>query len=186
VRHTLPFVFLKFHSMHMTRNERLFGEDTDAPLMKVHSNLDTYLRSMEAACIMEEPQHYIGINIEHRAKRELRWEQIVELLREAEQQNPRAILNAMTRQQDKILQKPILNTDAFEIIFDPKNPGRQFWSHRTMENLSSQSHGIEYRVKIRNKMQKTLYEVKATSETLGYLTKRGETLLLLIPALVRL
>lgn len=149
------------------RNEGLFGEDTDGLLMKAHSNLENYLRSIEAACIMEEPPHYIGNNIEYRAKRELRWEQIAELLREAEQQNPQDMLNAMTRQQDKILQKPIPERDAFEIIFDPKNPGRQFWSHRTIENFSSQTHGIEYRVKIRNKTQKTLREVKATTETLG-------------------
>lgn len=56
---------------------------------------------------------------------------------------------------------------AFEIIFDPKNPGRQFWSYRTIENLSSGTSGIEYRVKIRNKTRKTLHEVKAAIENLG-------------------
>ena len=55
----------------------------------------------------------------------------------------------------------------FEIIFDPKNPGRQFWSPRTIESFSSQTPGIEYRVKIRNKTQRTIREVKATTETLG-------------------
>ena len=55
----------------------------------------------------------------------------------------------------------------FEIIFDPKNPGRQFWSQRTIERFFSYTPGIEYRVKIRNKTQKTLREVKATTETLG-------------------
>jgi len=56
---------------------------------------------------------------------------------------------------------------AFEIIFDFKNPGRQFWSYRTIEDFSSQTSGIEYRVKIRNKTRKTLREVKATTENLG-------------------
>lgn len=149
------------------RNTGLFGEETDAMATTVHSNLDNYLRSVEAACVMDEPPHYMGNNIEYRAKRELRWEQIAELLREAEQQNPQDMLSAMTRQQDDILQKSISETDAFEIIFDPENPGRQFWSHRTIESFSSQTHGIEYRVKIRNKTQKTLREVKATTETLG-------------------
>ena len=56
---------------------------------------------------------------------------------------------------------------AFEIVFDTKNPGYQFCSHRTIETFSSQTAGIEYRVKIRNKTQRTLREVKATTETLG-------------------
>jgi len=65
-------------------------------------------------------------------------------------------------------QEPKLDTtDAFEIIFDPENPGRQFWSHRTIENFSSRTHGIEYRVKIRNRTQRTLHQVKATTETFG-------------------
>jgi hypothetical protein len=55
--------------------------------------------------------------------------------------------------------KPI----AFEIIFDRTNPGRQFWALKTIETAP----GIEYRVKVRNKTQKTLYEVKATIEAIG-------------------
>lgn len=149
------------------RNTGLFGEETDGTVVTVHSNLDNYLRSVEAACIMEEPPHYIGNKIEYRAKRELRWEQIADLLREAERQNPQAMLSAMTRQQDNILQKSIPKADAFEIIFDAENPGRQFWSQRTIETFSSQTPGIEYRIKIRNRTQRTLHQVKATTETLG-------------------
>jgi pyrimidine deaminase RibD-like protein len=58
---------------------------------------------------------------------------------------------------------------AFEIIFDPDNAGRQFWSLRTVDSDSRQIPGIQYRVKVRNRTNKTLYEVKATSETLGQL-----------------
>ncbi len=68
---------------------------------------------------------------------------------------------------DDDLQESIPKADAFEIIFDPENPGRQFWSLRTIEGFSSQTHGIEYRVKIRNTTKRTLYQVKATTETLG-------------------
>jgi hypothetical protein len=87
------------------RNAGLFGDEPDGTVVRVHSNLDAYLRSVEGACIMEEPSHYIGSSTEHRAKRELRWEQISGSLKETEQQDPQAMLNAMTLQQDKILRK---------------------------------------------------------------------------------
>jgi hypothetical protein len=47
--------------------------------------------------------------------------------------------------------------------------GRQFWSPKTVESDSRQIPGIQYRVKVRNRTNKTLYEVKATSETLSQL-----------------
>jgi hypothetical protein len=56
---------------------------------------------------------------------------------------------------------------AFEIIYDPKNIGRQFREMKTIEGFSSHVTGIEYRVKIRNKAAKTVEEVKITSEVLG-------------------
>jgi len=56
---------------------------------------------------------------------------------------------------------------AFEIIFDRENPGRQFWSLKTIETFSNQISGVEYRVKIRNKTSKTLREVKAETERVG-------------------
>jgi hypothetical protein len=91
-------------SLVQARNAGLFGDEPNGTVGTVHSNLDAYLRSVEGACIMEEPPHYIG-STEHRAKRELRWEQIVGLLKEAEQQDPHSMLNAMTFQQDRVLQK---------------------------------------------------------------------------------
>jgi len=53
---------------------------------------------------------------------------------------------------------------SFEIIFDPKNPGHQFWSSKID---SSKNLGIEYRVQVWNKTDKTIHKVKATSERLG-------------------
>ena len=87
------------------RNVGLFGEEPDGDVPTVHSNLDSYLRTVEGACIAEEPPHYIGGDIQHRAKREKRWEQIVASLKEAEQRNPQVLLSSMILQQDKILEK---------------------------------------------------------------------------------
>jgi hypothetical protein len=53
---------------------------------------------------------------------------------------------------------------AFEIIFDANNPGRQFWSPKRDRGGNS---GIEYRVRVRNTTDKTIYDVKATSERIG-------------------
>jgi hypothetical protein len=55
---------------------------------------------------------------------------------------------------------------AFEIIFDSTNPGRQFWSLKVV-GADANIRGIEYRLKIRNKTERTLREVKATTETIG-------------------
>ena len=56
---------------------------------------------------------------------------------------------------------------AFEIIYDLKNIGRQFREMKTIEGFSSHVTGIEYRVKIRNKTDRTLEDVKVKSEGLG-------------------
>jgi hypothetical protein len=59
----------------------------------------------------------------------------------------------------------------FEIIYDQKNVGRQFRELRTVGIPSRPIHGVEYRIKIRNKTAKTVEEVKITSEVLGLLGK---------------
>jgi hypothetical protein len=53
-----------------------------------------------------------------------------------------------------------------EIIFDSQNTGRQFWSPKTKSDASEIT-SIEYRVKVRNRTNKTIYEVKATTENIG-------------------
>lgn len=55
----------------------------------------------------------------------------------------------------------------FDIIFDPNNPGRQFWALKTIDTFSRQIAGIQYRLKIRNRTTKTLSGIKAESENLG-------------------
>jgi hypothetical protein len=57
-----------------------------------------------------------------------------------------------------------ISAPAFEIIFDPNNPGHQFWSPKRDSGGNS---GVEYRIKVRNITDKTIYEVKATSERIG-------------------
>jgi hypothetical protein len=56
---------------------------------------------------------------------------------------------------------------AFEIMYDPKNVGRQFRELKTIETFSTQVNGVEYRLKIRNKTDRTLEDVKLKSEHLG-------------------
>jgi hypothetical protein len=56
---------------------------------------------------------------------------------------------------------------ALEIIYDHKNIGRQFREMKTIETFSSHVSGVEYRVKIRNKTDRTLENVKLKSEHLG-------------------
>jgi hypothetical protein len=52
---------------------------------------------------------------------------------------------------------------SLEIIFDSANPGHQFWSPKVIDGIQ----GIEYRLKIKNKTNKTLHQVKATTEAIG-------------------
>ena len=56
---------------------------------------------------------------------------------------------------------------AFEIIYDHRNIGRQFRELKTVEEFSSHTTGVEYRVKIRNNTDRTLEDVKVKSEFLG-------------------
>lgn len=85
------------------RNAGLFGEIKEVEegileLPSPYSNLSMYLHAVEAASACEEPTSWFAG--ERMGKREVRWEQIVESLKVAEQQNPQVNLNAMTSRQD--------------------------------------------------------------------------------------
>ncbi len=87
------------------RDAGLFGEIKELEegvleLPSPYSNLGMYLHAVEAASSCEEPTSWFAG--ERRGKREVRWEQIVESLKAAEQQNPQAMLNAMTVQQNRL------------------------------------------------------------------------------------
>lgn len=88
----------------LARNAGLFGEKIQVEegtleLPSPYSNLGMYLHSVEAASSCEEPTSWFAG--ERRGKREVRWEQIVESLKAAEQQNPQAMLNTMTVRQGR-------------------------------------------------------------------------------------
>jgi len=91
------------------RNAGLLGGEREQEgkmsLPSPYSNLCVYLHTIERASSCEEPTSWIAG--ERRGKREVRWEQIVESLKGAEQQNPQAMLDTMTVQQDTFLQRHI-------------------------------------------------------------------------------
>jgi len=63
-----------------------------------------------------------------------------------------------------------------EIIFDPSNPGRKFWSIEGAKDENGKPTGSfwEYRALIKNKSSKTLRNVKATVEAIGPMPTRPE------------
>ena len=69
------------------------------------------------------------------------------------------------------LQQQLALLDALEIIFDPTNPARRFWSIEQMRNeAGEQIAGTfwEYRAVIKNKSARTVRNAKVTVEAIGY------------------
>jgi hypothetical protein len=64
-----------------------------------------------------------------------------------------------------------LTRSALEVIFDKENLGNQFWSLKAVTFDDKIVSGIEYRVKVRNRTNKTIYGVKATIENIGPMGK---------------
>jgi hypothetical protein len=73
------------------------------------------------------------------------------------------------------LQQQLDLLDAFEIIFDPTNPARRFWSIEQMKNeTGGQITFWEYRAVIKNKTVKTVRNAKITVEAIGAMPTRPE------------
>lgn len=68
-------------------------------------------------------------------------------------------LDDLKGQDDTILPK----RSPIEIIFDPQNPSKRFWSMVTMKGITA----WQYRVEIKNNSSKTLRNVSVTTEHLG-------------------
>ncbi len=60
----------------------------------------------------------------------------------------------------------------FEIIFDLRNPGHQFWSAKVVETFSERISGVEYWIKVWNRTDKTIYGIKAVAENPGQMGYR--------------
>ena len=65
---------------------------------------------------------------------------------------------------------------SLEIIFDPSNPNRRFWSVETAKDEKGKPLGAywEYRALIRNNSHKTLRNVKVIIEAIGPMPSRPE------------
>ena len=61
-----------------------------------------------------------------------------------------------------------------EIIFDPANPGRRFWSIEPMNGKQIAGSFWEYRAVIKNKSVRTVRNVKVTVEAIGDMPTRPE------------
>ncbi len=75
------------------------------------------------------------------------------------------------------LQQQLALLDALEIIFDPTNPARRFWSIEQMRNeAGEQIAGTfwEYRAVIKNKSARTVRNAKVTVEAIGIMPTRPE------------
>jgi hypothetical protein len=68
-----------------------------------------------------------------------------------------------------ICQRIFPASSPLEIIFDPSNPSRRFWSMETVSNKAGSPIGVywEHRVDVKNNSLKTLKNVKITTEHVG-------------------
>ena len=81
------------------------------------------------------------------------------------------------RERADALQQQLSLLHALEIIFDPTNSGRRFWSIEQMRNeAGEQIAGTfwEYRAVIKNKSSRTVRNAKVTVEAIGDLPTRSE------------
>jgi len=92
------------------------------------------------------------------------------------------------REQAKELIERLLNTHAttledgktesvaLEILFDPANPGRRFWTLESVKREDGSRAPVwEYRIDVRNVSQRTLRNVKVTAELVGIVGNRPRT-----------
>jgi len=62
---------------------------------------------------------------------------------------------------------------ALEILFDPANPGRRFWTLESVKREDGSRAPVwEYRIDVRNVSQRTLRNVKVTAELVGIVGNR--------------
>jgi hypothetical protein len=88
-----------------------------------------------------------------------------------------AILYHEQKDRADALQRKLDLLDALEIIFDPTNPARRFWSIEQMRNeRGEQIAGSfwEYRAVIKNKSVRTVRNAKVTVEAIGDMPIRPE------------
>jgi len=67
-----------------------------------------------------------------------------------------------------------LKSSSLEIVFDPNNPSKRFWSMESLIDEKGIATGVfwEYRVDVKNKSSKTIRNVSLTTEFIGPISIR--------------